>query len=115
MIAEFLTRLAVALPLVTGLAVLVLVAVKKGWIVLPGLRFPGFPRSPLTWRFAARRGVAESQGLRVLGVHAIAPAARVAVIRFHGREHLLAVNGQSLLLIASEEMTVCNDGDGGRP
>ena len=101
MLGEFLTRLAVALPLISALAAIFLLAVKRGWIALPGartgrglsLRLPAMPsRTPA------------QSGFRVLSVQAVAPSARVAVLHFHGREHLLAVNGQSLLLIASEDI-----------
>lgn len=107
MIGDFLARLAVALPLVCALMFTLLLAVKKGWIALPGFVRHGVraPSPPSRWRLPRRPSpgsTAAAEGLHILSVHAIAPAARVAVLRFHGRDHLLAVNGPSLLLIASE-------------
>lgn len=107
MIGEFLTRLAVALPLVCLLAALFVLAVKRGWI-----RLPAGGRMALAM---PRMRAAPPGPLRVLSVQAVAPTARVAVVQFHGREHLLAVNGQSLLLIASADMPcpVAGAGEGG--
>ena len=107
MIGDFLARLAIALPLVCALAFLLLLAVKKGWIPLPGFtgQTASRPAPARLWRLAGRPSPGRppaGEGLRILSVHTIAPAARVAVLRFHGREHLLAVSGPSLLLIASE-------------
>lgn len=89
MLADFLTRLAVALPLVCALAVLVLVAAKRGWIRLP-------VRSPRSGRPAPR-----PDALELVSVKALGPAARVAVVRFAGSEHLVGVGPQAVVLLAS--------------
>ena len=102
MIGEFLQRLVIALPLVCALAALLLLAIKRGWLRLPSaLPLPRFLPIFLPRRAAATRP-ATAESLSIRRVHAIGPSARVAVLHFHGREHLLALNGQSLLLIASE-------------
>lgn len=90
MLGEFLVRLAVALPLVCGLAALSLLAARRGWLRLPG------------WRSAAP-GPAQGSVLEVLAVRSMSPTARLAVIRFDGRDHLLGVTGQSVALLARTE------------
>lgn len=87
MLGEFLARLAIALPLVCGLAVLCLWAMRRGRLKLPNLalRSRGQPGEAL---------------LDVLEVRAISPMARLAVIRFDGRTHLVGVAGQSISLLA---------------
>lgn len=92
MIGEFLARLAVALPLVCGLAVLLLVAVRRGWIVLPEFALQKRPR-----RTGSRAAAA---AVEVLAVKAVSPACRVAVVRFDGRELLLGVGGQGAVVLA---------------
>jgi flagellar biogenesis protein FliO len=86
MLGEFLARLAIALPLVCGLAVLLLWAARRGRLRLPGLagggRTPG--AEPL---------------LEILELRAVSPAARLAVIRFDGRVHLVGVTGQTMSLL----------------
>jgi hypothetical protein len=96
MLAEFLTRLAVALPLVCAAAVLSLVAVKRGWLRWPLL--PGLLKRPT---LPATTGDA---ALAVIAVKSLTPAARVAVVRFQGREHLIGVGGGALTLLASEAL-----------
>jgi len=90
MLGEFLVRLAVALPLVCGLAALSLWGVRRGWLRLPG------------WRGAV---LAPPQPcvLQVLAVRSMSPTARLAVIRFDGRDLLLGVTGQSVALLARTE------------
>ena len=93
MLAEFAARLAIALPLVCLAAVLTLMAVRRGWLALPG--------------FAAarpRNAGAEAQPLSVACVKSLSPAARLAVVRFQGRELLLGVSGASVVLLASGEL-----------
>ncbi len=87
MLGEFLARLAIALPLVCGLAALSLWAVRRGRLKLPGLTL-------------AARTQPGGALLDVLEVRAISPVARLAVIRFDGRTHLVGVAGQSISLLA---------------
>lgn len=97
MLGEFLTRLAIALPLVCAAAVLCLLAVKRGWFKLPS--FANRTANPAT-----------PQALEILGVKSISPTARVAVVRFDGRTHLIGVSAQQIALIASavpEESPPC--------
>jgi hypothetical protein len=96
MVGEFLLRLAVALPLVCALAVVSLLAVKRGWLRMPRLTPPG--RLFLPGRMA---GVGDPPRLDLVAVQPLTPSARLAVVRFDGREHLVGVSGQSLLHIAS--------------
>lgn len=93
MLAEFATRLAVALPLVCLAAVAVLLAVRRGWLSLPGFAFPSARPRP------------ESAGapLSIACVKSLSPAARVAVVHFHGRELLLGVSAQAVTLLATSE------------
>lgn len=87
MLGEFLVRLAVALPLVCGLAALCLWGVRRGWLRLPG------------WRSAALLPQ-QSAPLEVLAVRSMSPTARLAVVRFDGRDLLLGMTGQSIALLA---------------
>lgn len=87
MFGEFVMRLAIALPLVCGLAALSLWAVKRGKLRLPALA-------------RATRGSSAEPLLDVLDVRSLSPVARVAVIRFDGRTHLVGVAGQTISLLA---------------
>lgn len=92
MLAEFLTRLAIALPLVCGLAALLLVAVKRGWLPLPGFM-----------RGGARAGdamAAAAGPLELLSTKMLAPGTRVAVVRFGERQLLLGLGAQGPVLLA---------------
>jgi hypothetical protein len=89
MLAEFLTRLAVALPLVCALAVLLLVAAKRGWVRLP------------EWRRSVPRGGPRAEALELICVKAVSPTARLAVVRFAGVEHLVGVGPQAVVLLAT--------------
>lgn len=92
MLAEFAARLAIALPLVCLAAVLTLMAVRRGWLALPG--------------FTAHRQRSPDPGQQALSidcVKSLSPAARVAVVRFRGRELLLGVSGPSVVLLASDD------------
>jgi flagellar biogenesis protein FliO len=97
MLGEFLARLAIALPLVCGLAVLVLWAAKRGRFQLPGL--------PTTMGAKSAEPL-----LEVLEVRSLSPVARVAVIRFEGRAHLLGVTGQTVRLLAPGAADAEEDG-----
>ncbi len=93
MLGEFLLRLAIALPLVCGLAAVCLWAVKRGRLRLPGLAK------------AARPGDSEAL-LEVLEMQALSPGARLAVVRFGGQAHLVGVAGQTITLLAIADTTV---------
>lgn len=95
MLAEFAARLAVALPLVCLAAVATLMAVRRGWL--------GLPAFPPTFRSARRARDCEPQALSVACVKSLSPAARLAVVRFQGRELLLGVSGPSIVLLAGAE------------
>ncbi|MBS3961227.1 MAG: flagellar biosynthetic protein FliO [Sandarakinorhabdus sp.] len=92
MLGEFLARLAIALPLVCAAAVVTLLAVKRGWIRLPGF-------------LLARSGAKSTPGpfpdLAVTAIKALTPSSRVAVVRFHGRDHLVGITGNCLVLLAA--------------
>lgn len=98
MLGEFLARLAIALPLVCGLAVLLLWAAKRGRFQLPGLPTAIVPKGaePL---------------LEVLEVRSLSPVARLAVIRFEGRAHLVGVTGQTVRLLAPGAADGGEDGE----
>ena len=91
MLGEFATRLAVALPLVCLAAVLTLMAVRRGWLSLPA--FTSRPRNI----------GGDAQPLSVTCVKSLSPAARLAIVRFQGRELLLGVTGASIVLLAGAE------------
>lgn len=91
MFAEFATRLAVALPLVCLAAVALLMAVRRGWLSLPGFAFRS-PRKPLP---------TDPQALSIASVKSLTPAARLAVVRFHGRELLIGITGSAIVLLAN--------------
>jgi hypothetical protein len=94
MLGDFLARLAVALPLVSALAVLSLVAAKRGWFRLPGwINVLSRPPAPAP--------AAPEPALQLLSVKAVSPAARLAVVRFGGAEHLVGVSGGAMVLLAS--------------
>ena len=86
MVGEFLLRIAVALPLVCAAAALTLWAVKRGWLRLPRAAFPAQPDAP---------------PLDVRATRSLGPAARLAVVRFDGRDHLIGQSGAGMILIAS--------------
>jgi hypothetical protein len=101
MLTEFLLRLAVVLPLICALAALSLWSVRRGWIRLPGL--PAFPA--IRSGVASARGMASPPALEILAVRSLSPAARLAVVRFDGRDLLLGVAGQSVALIAQADLS----------
>jgi hypothetical protein len=94
MLAEFATRLAIALPLVCLMAVATLMAVRRGWFRLPAFA---------TLSSVPRRAVPEAGAapLSVAAVKSLSPAARVAVVRFQGQELLLGISGPAIVLLAS--------------
>lgn len=91
MIADFLVRLAIALPLMLVLMVGTLLAMKRGW-----LRLPAFARQRMGQAMAG-----EAACLRVVQVKALSSTAQVAVVRFAGNDHLIGTAGQTLLLLAT--------------
>lgn len=91
MLAEFLTRLMVALPLVCLLAVATILAMRRGWLPMPGLRMrPGADNS------------AAPAELDVRCVKALSPTARVAIVSYRGRALLLGVTGQTVVVLAED-------------
>ena len=92
MLGDFLLRLAVALPLVCGLAVASLFAVKRGWVRMPALLGGSAARSPVS---AGGAGA-----LAVVAVKSLTPSARIAVVRFGGRDLLVGLSGQAMVLLA---------------
>ena len=94
MLGEFLLRLAVALPLVCGLAALCLWSVKRGWLPMPGFALRGpHATTPRTAR--------DSSPLDLIATRSLGPGARLAVVRFDGRDHLVGQSGAAMILIAS--------------
>ncbi|MFA7440797.1 MAG: flagellar biosynthetic protein FliO [Sphingomonadaceae bacterium] len=102
MLAEFLVRLAITLPLVCGLAALLLMAVKRGWLPLPGFMRDGLK--------PAHTGPATMEPLELLSTKMLAPGTRVAVVRFGGRQLLLGIGAQGPVLLADSGPTV-TDGE----
>ncbi len=100
MLGEFLLRLAIALPLVCGLAALCLWGVKRGRLRLPGLATAGRP------------GDGEAL-LEVLEVRALSPGARLAVVRFGAQAHLVGVAGQTITLLAQADTAAAAPQTGG--
>lgn len=92
MFAEFATRLAVALPLVCLAAVAILLASRRGWLHLPGLT-----TTP------ARTAPADAQPLAIASVKSLTPSARLAVVRFQGRDLLIGVSGAAIVLLANAD------------
>ncbi|TPE60140.1 FliO/MopB family protein [Sandaracinobacter neustonicus] len=91
MFGEFLLRLAVALPLVCALATLSLWAVKRGWFRLPPIKMLG----------VVTRAPQEPPPLDLIATRSLGPGARLAVVRFDGRDHLVGQSGNAFTLIAS--------------
>jgi hypothetical protein len=103
MLGEFLMRLAIALPLVCALAVLCLWVMRQGQGRGLGRGRLRLPMLSVMGRLAMGRQAGEAGLLEVLDVRAISPSARLAVIRFDGRAHLVGVAGQSITLLAPAE------------
>jgi hypothetical protein len=103
MIGDFLLRLAVALPLILMLAVGVLLAARRGWIPFPGAVGPP---ATLPWRrVPSDRKPDERPALDVVAVRGIAPALRLAVVRFRGEELLVGVAPQGFQLLVRQTAT----------
>lgn len=82
-LADFLTRLAIALPLVCAAAVLALLAMRRwGGTGLQRMRARGTPR------------------LAVEAITPLGPTARLALVRLDGRELLVGVSASALVLLA---------------
>lgn len=91
MLGEFAMRLAIALPLTCAAAALFLLLLRRGWMPLPNwLARPGA---------RPREGAADAP-MRVLCVRSLTPVARVAVVDFRGRELLIGINPQTLVVLA---------------
>ncbi len=76
---DYLTRLAVALPLIIALLAALWYAAKRGWI-----RPPGIVASPL---------------LRPLATLGLGPGSRLVVIEFDGRRLLIAASRSGVTLL----------------
>jgi hypothetical protein len=95
MIGEFLLRLLVALPLVLGVAVLTLVAMRRGWLPMPGrLAEPGRPSLADPDSASAR--------LDLVATRALQPGVRVAVLRWAGQDFLVGVTPQGITLLSPQ-------------
>ncbi|MFN3591841.1 MAG: flagellar biosynthetic protein FliO [Thermaurantiacus sp.] len=100
MIGDFLLRIAVALPLILMLAVGILLAARRGWLPLPGL--PGAVGT-VPWQRAVSSGAAgERPALDVVAIKGVAPALRLAVVRFRGEELLVGVAPQGFQLLVRQ-------------
>jgi flagellar biogenesis protein FliO len=88
MIGEFLARLAIVLPLVCGLAVVVLLAARRGWLPLPAFA-----------AFVQRQAAPAAHQVELLSVTTVLPHARLAVVRFDGRRMLIGITPQSVALL----------------
>lgn len=89
-VGDFLARLAIALPLVSALAVLAVLALRR-W-------------GGGTWALRAARPRARSAArLTVEASAVLGPAARVALVRMGPRRLLLGVTGGSVVLLAEEK------------
>lgn len=94
MLAEFMTRLMVALPLVCLLAVATILAMRRGWLPMPGLRM--------------RPGAGDKSApteLDVRCVKALSPTARIAIVSYRGRALLLGVTPQTVVVLAEDPGT----------
>lgn len=88
MVGEFLLRLAIALPLICGLMVGLLVAVRRGWLRLPGVMLLRQPAADAP------------EPIAIVATKALTPAARLAVVRFDGRDFLLGIGAQGPVILA---------------
>ncbi len=95
MIADFLLRLLVALPLILGLAVGTIFLMQRGWLPLPGGRLPGR---------AGLGGILppEEARLDLVASRVLQPGVRVALLRHAGRDYLVGVSPQGVTLLAIE-------------
>lgn len=93
MVGDFLGKLAVALPLICLLAFFSILFLKK--------RGVGFPSLMLRNNSG---GEAATPTLELLASKSLSPTARVAIIRFDGRQHLIGVSGQQISVLASASL-----------
>ncbi len=91
MLAEFATRLAIALPLICLAAALTLLAIRRGWLGWPSLA--ARPRATQ----------ADTQAFSITALKSLSPAARLAVVRFQGRELLLGISGPTITVLAGAD------------
>lgn len=77
--ADYLSRLAVALPLVIAVMAVLWYAAKRGWIRPPG--------------------VAASSHLRAVATLGLGPGSRLIVVEFDGRQLLLAASRGGVTLL----------------
>ena len=98
MLGEFVRRLLVALPVVCLLAVLAILLLRRSKVLA------GQPGGSALWRRLPFAPAATATPVPLLlGVRQITPAARLAVVRFGGRELLLGVSAQSFTLLATDD------------
>jgi hypothetical protein len=98
MIADFLLRLLVALPLVLGLAVGSILLLRRGWLPLP--------ERLLARRFGptlsgATRPAGEPR-LELVASRVLQPGVRIALLRHGGRDYLVGVSPQGVTLLATD-------------
>ncbi len=101
MIAEFLLRLLVALPLVLGLAVGAILLMQRGWLpVPPRLRAGQVGRAG---RLGPLPGAmpAEDARIELVASRMLQPGVRVALLRHGGREWLVGVSAQGVTFLAA--------------
>lgn len=91
---DYLWRLALVLPLI-------LLAIVAMLFLLHRRRSDALP-GRVGALFGGGRVSAAAEPL-VVRVQALTPAARVAVLRFGGRDHLVGFSGEAMLLIASRD------------
>ena len=121
MLGEFARRLLIALPLILTLAVLAILLLRRSRLAGGGSaarRSSGIPGIP--GLFAALGGrlaapAASAPMLDLLQVRNITPAARLAVVRFDGRDLLIGVSDQSFTLLASGHAAAIPAAPGERP
>lgn len=102
MLGEFLSRLAIALPLVCAAAVLTLLALKRGWVRLPSF-VRTYGRNAGGTAGYATAVPSPVPDLAITAIKALSPSSRVAVIRFHGRDHLVGITGNAFQLLATAD------------
>ncbi|WP_448581898.1 flagellar biosynthetic protein FliO [Thermaurantiacus sp.] len=108
MIADFLVRLLLALPLVLGLAVATLLFLRRSGLPLAqrfaarcrGWTWPGTER-PGTQRPGTQRQ-AEVPRLELVASRILQPGVRIAVLRHAGCDYLIAIAPQGVTLLATE-------------
>ncbi len=102
MIADFLLRLAIALPVVLLLAVALLLAARRGWVP-SGAVAPAIGPWCGIGRGMGRgmgRPAAAPAALDIVAQRNLSPALRLAVVRYAGEELLVGVAPQGFQLLA---------------